>query len=73
MLAPAFVHAAHPDHGEPVVYTLGEFLPPWVAEALAAGRGQFVAEGVIELDVAAGRPQRESPRTGRRTKPRETT
>jgi hypothetical protein len=37
-LAPGFVHVdAHPDHGEPVVYTPGELLPDFVLDALAHG------------------------------------
>jgi hypothetical protein len=37
-LAPGFVHVdAHPDHGEPVVYTPGELLPDWLRDKLAAG------------------------------------
>lgn len=37
-LAPGYVHCdAHPEHGEPVVYTPGELLPEWVRDALAGG------------------------------------
>jgi len=37
-LAPGFVHCdAHPEHGEPVVYTPGELLPDWVRDMLANG------------------------------------
>ena len=37
-LAPGFVHVdAHPEHGEPVVYTPGELLPDWLRDALASG------------------------------------
>jgi hypothetical protein len=44
-LAPGYVHVdAHPDHGEPVIYTPGELLPPWVQDALKAG-GTLAVEG----------------------------
>jgi hypothetical protein len=44
-LAPGYVHVdAHPDHGEPVLYTPGELLPDWVRAALAAG-GTLAVEG----------------------------
>jgi hypothetical protein len=69
MLAPAFVRAVHAEHGEPVVFTPGELLPDWAAEALEAGHGKFVDEGVIELNP----PARESPPAGRKTRPKETT
>lgn len=36
-LSPGYLHAVHPDHGEPVVYTPGQALPEWVRDALAAG------------------------------------
>jgi hypothetical protein len=37
-LAPGYVHVdAHPDHGEPVMYTPGELLPDFVQDALRLG------------------------------------
>ena len=37
-LSPGYVHvAAHPGHGEPVVFSPGQLLPDWVAERLDAG------------------------------------
>ncbi len=59
-LAPGYVHVdAHPDHGQPVIYTPGEALPDFVLEALAAG-GTLAVEGpgVFRL-VLAGRPKPE--------------
>jgi hypothetical protein len=29
-LSRTYVHAVHPDHGEPVVFVPGELLPDWV-------------------------------------------
>jgi hypothetical protein len=55
-LAPGYVHAVHPDHGEPVVYTPGQLLPDWVAEAIEGG-AQLVAdeaEGSFTLQLPRG-------------------
>jgi len=52
-IAPGYVHAIHPDHGEPVTYTPGQLMPPWLLEELAAG-GRLVPEsdGVWQLEPA---------------------
>ena len=36
-LSPGYVHAIHPDHGEPVVYAPGQELPAWLREAIDGG------------------------------------
>jgi hypothetical protein len=50
--APGFIRAVHPEHGEPVVFTPGEQLPAWVADAVESG-AELVAvtgeENVLEL------------------------
>ena len=56
--APGYVHCdAHPDHGEPVVYTPGQLLPEWVRADLAAG-APLVAEATGSSTSARspGRP-----------------
>jgi hypothetical protein len=55
VLAPGFVHAIHPGHGEPVVFTPGELLPPWVDEALAAGAELVAGEGGLLTLALPGR------------------
>lgn len=32
VLSPGWVHAVHPDHGQPVVFVAGELLPAWVVD-----------------------------------------
>jgi hypothetical protein len=60
-LAPGYVHCdAHPDHGEPVVYTPGELLPDWVRVELAGGGALAVTgPGHFRL-VPAKAPQRKA-------------
>ena len=36
-MAPCWIHAVHPDHGEDVTYVPGERLPAWLRDDLAAG------------------------------------
>jgi hypothetical protein len=49
-LAPGFIHAVHPDHGEPVTIQPGELTPGWMADQLAAGASLTVeASGVFTL------------------------
>ena len=51
VIAPGFVRAVHPDHGEPVTFVPGELLPPWAAALLRGGQGRFDADaGVFILD-----------------------
>ena len=49
-LSPGYVHAVHPDHGEPVTYAPGQLLPEWVTDALDNG-AQLVAAGDGEFDL----------------------
>jgi hypothetical protein len=62
-LSPGYVHALHPEHGEPVTYTPGQALPQWVLEALDNG-AELVPEedGVFKL-VRKDRP---APRSAKR-------
>ena len=64
MLAPGFIHAVNPEHGERVVFTPGELLPPWVDAALDNGAQLVAGEGgVLVLDRPArsrGRPRKEA-------------
>lgn len=32
VLSPGWVHATHPEHGQPVVFVAGEMLPQWVLD-----------------------------------------
>lgn len=57
-VAPGYVRAVHPEHGEPVVFVPGEMLPAWAAEALEAGRTQTGDDGVTTLRP---RPARRAP------------
>jgi hypothetical protein len=36
-LSPGYVHAVHPEHGQPVVYQPGQALPDWLVAELDAG------------------------------------
>ena len=36
-MSPGYVHAVSPEHGEPVVFSPGQLLPGWMAEALDGG------------------------------------
>lgn len=36
-LAPTYLHATHPVHGEPVVFLPGEALPDWLWDAADTG------------------------------------
>lgn len=47
VIAPGFVRAVHPDHGQVVVYTPGEALPEWVADLLAAHPDRI--DGVVDV------------------------
>jgi hypothetical protein len=65
-LAPGFVHVdAHPDHGEPVLYTPGELLPDFVQEALRSGGTlAVIGPGRFRLVMPRRRPRREQPAGG---------
>ncbi len=49
MLAPAYMRAVHPVHGEPVTFVPGEALPQWAADALDTGRFERDDAGTIRL------------------------
>lgn len=50
--SPGFIRAIHPEHGQPVMFTPGELLPDWAADALNSARGHFdPTAGVFVLDA----------------------
>jgi hypothetical protein len=54
-LAPGYVHAAHPEHGEPVTILPGELMPDWMRAALAGGATLVVeGDGVFRLAGVKG-------------------
>lgn len=70
MLAPGYVRARHPEHGEPVIFTPGEDMPAWVSDALEAGAELVAGDGgVLELRG----PHRAAPPAGRKAAPKEKT
>lgn len=64
MLSPGYIKvAAHPEHGEPVVYMLGQLLPEWLSSLLESGAAMLrplPEPGYFELVM------REAPRAARR-------
>jgi hypothetical protein len=54
VLADDYVHAVHPEHGEPVVYVPGQALPAWVVEELNAGRFTRDRDGVTLSPKSGG-------------------
>ena len=64
MLSPGFVHAVSPEHGEPVVFTPGELLPPWVDAAIEDGARLVAGEGgVLTLERPPAKPARKGSRS----------
>lgn len=49
VVAPGYIRATHPDHGEAVVFVPGELLPDWAAEALKAGGAEADPDGIVRL------------------------
>jgi hypothetical protein len=49
-LAPGFVHAVNPEHGEPVTIQPGELMPGWMLEVLMSG-GSLTVDGPGEFTL----------------------
>ena len=56
-LAPGFVHAVNPEHGEPVTIQPGELMPEWMIGALVAG-GSLAVDGPGEFTLVPPKAKR---------------
>jgi hypothetical protein len=59
-LSPGYVHAIHPVHGEPVVYTPGQELPEWLRAEIDAGAALVPDD--IEGSFTVAQDKRRQPR-----------
>jgi hypothetical protein len=57
-VAPFYLRATHPEHGEPVVFVPGELLPVWAAALLQAGNVTTDDDGVVVLVPPKGKAKR---------------
>jgi len=56
-LAPGFVHAVNPEHGEPVTIQPGELMPDWMLAALISG-GSLAVDGPGEFTLVPAKGKR---------------
>jgi hypothetical protein len=56
-MAPGFVHAVNPEHGEPVTIQPGELMPDWLLAALISG-GSLKVDGPGEFTLLPPKAKR---------------